>query len=153
MDDDVDSILAQFGDDIRNPAVPQVRHVFLEGEAQHGDTKTFERPLQPAQQLDGLFGDEFSHSIIDAAAGQNDLRVVSDRLRFMRQVVRVHPDTMSTNQAWIKLEEVPFSPGRFQDRFRINAAQILVHCDCGLLAITYGGNYRPRSGNKIASRE
>src|SRR5439155_23003175 len=111
MDDDVESMLAQYSEAIWNPAVPQVRHVFLEGEPQHGDTKTFQRPFQPAQQLDGLFGDEFSHSIIDAAAGQNDLRVVSDRLSFMRQVVRVHPDTMSTNQAWIKFEEVPFSPG------------------------------------------
>src|SRR5262249_52255935 len=73
--------LPQFGDDIGDPAVAQIRHVFLKGDADDADPGTLDRTFGGDQQLDQTLGDKTAHAVIDAPARQYDLRVIAGCLR------------------------------------------------------------------------
>jgi hypothetical protein len=49
--------------------------------------------------LDGLLGDELAHAVVDAPAGQDDLRVVAQHLGLVGQVVGVDADAVAAHQA------------------------------------------------------
>ena len=72
-------------------------------------------------RLDGLFGDEFGHAVVDAAAGQDHLRVVADHLGLVRQVVRVDADAVAAHQARAERQEVPLRAGGLQHFQRVDA--------------------------------
>jgi len=69
--------LVQFTDNIGHAAVAQVGHVFLEGQAKNADAGAVDRLFRRDQHLDELLGDEGAHAVIDAAAGQDDFRVIA----------------------------------------------------------------------------
>ena len=65
-------------------------------------------------QLDRLLGDEATHAVVDAATGQDDLRLVADLLGLRGEVVRVHADAVPTDQPGRETQEVPFGARRRQ---------------------------------------
>jgi len=58
-------------------AVAQVGAVFFEGKAQHYDFGTLDIGAVSNHLLDSLLPYIGGHAIVDATAGQNDLRVVA----------------------------------------------------------------------------
>ena len=64
--------------------------------------------------LDGFFGHEFGHAIVDAAPGQYHMGVVAQHFRLVRQVIRIDADAVATDQARPEWQKVPFGAGRLQ---------------------------------------
>jgi hypothetical protein len=106
--------IGQFVDDVDDLGVAQVATVFLEGEAQHVDLGTLDIAAAGNHVLDGLLGNELAHAVVDAAAGQDDLRVVAQHLGLVRQVVGVDTDAVAAHQARFELQEVPLGAGGLQ---------------------------------------
>ena len=93
-------------DDVDRPAVSKVRHIFLEGQAEHQH-----RPgLGPAPLVEGV-GDPAAHPVVDAAACKDHLGVVPELLRQVAQIIRIHPDAVAADQPRLEGKEVPFRPG------------------------------------------
>ena len=64
------------------------------------------------RQLDHLLRDERAHAVVDAPAGEDDLRLVADSCSARgRQVVRVDADAVAAHQARGEAEEVPLGAG------------------------------------------
>ncbi|MNV66107.1 hypothetical protein D3C71_1588440 [compost metagenome] len=55
-----------------------------------------------------------NYVVIDASPGQDDLRVVTDFLCFVSQIIRIHAYAMTSYQAGAEWQEVPFSPSSLQ---------------------------------------
>src|SRR5690606_40064764 len=64
-----------------------------------------------------------AHRVVQAAAGQDDLGVVADGLRLVRQVVRVDADAVAAHQAGAERQEVPLGAGGLQHRFGIDRSE------------------------------
>ena len=93
-----DAEFAQLSDDIRHTAVAQIRNVFLERDADDADLGALDGPLRCDQQLDEALRDEPAHAVVDAPAGEDDLRIIVGRLRPGGQVIRIDADTMPADQ-------------------------------------------------------
>lgn len=75
---DFDAIALQFVNDVRHLRIPDIRAILLEGKAQDIDLDALDRSAGLRHELDGLFGNEFAHAVVDATAGEDDLGVVAD---------------------------------------------------------------------------
>ena len=53
--------------------------------------------------------------IVDAPAGQNNLRVIAGTLCAMGQIIRINADAVSSDKTWSKLEEIPLGTRRGQN--------------------------------------
>ena len=73
--------------------------------------RALDLPAGANHQLDGLLGDELAHAVVDAPAGEDDLRVVAEHLGLVGQVVRVDADAVAADQAGPERQEVPFGAG------------------------------------------
>ena len=62
-----------------------------------------------------------AHAVVKAAAGQDDLGVVADRLRLVGEVVRVHADAVAAHQAGAEGQKVPLAAGGLQHGFGVDA--------------------------------
>src|ERR1700683_4994558 len=102
-------------DNVHDLAVAKIRTILLEGESQNEDSGVPYHDAPLSHQLDDLLGDIGSHAVVDAAAGENHLRVVADLGRFVRQIIRIHPDAVAAHQAWAERQEVPLRAGGPQD--------------------------------------
>ncbi len=111
---DLDAVGPEFVDDVDDLAVAQVGAVLLERQAEHVDTRALDVAAGGDHLLDGLFGDELAHAVVDAAPGQDHLRVITQHLCLVGQVVRVDADAVPAHQAGLELEEVPFRAGRLE---------------------------------------
>ena len=74
--------------------------------------------------LDGLFGDEGGHPVVDAPAGQDDLGMVAGHLGLVGQVVRVDADAMAAHQARLEGEKIPLGAGSGQNFAGIDAEAV-----------------------------
>ena len=64
--------------------------------------------LAPRRQLRRKpLGDKARHGVVDGASGQNDVRLVADRLGLVGEVERVDADAVAADQAGLEVEEVP----------------------------------------------
>ena len=113
-DDDFNAVGLQLVNDVDDLGVAQVGAVLLEGQAQHIDAGALDATAAGDHLLDGLLGNEFTHAVIDAPAGQDDLRVVAQHVGLVGQVVGIDADAMAADQARLELQEVPFGAGGFQ---------------------------------------
>ena len=68
--------------------------------------------------------DALPHTVIDPAAGKNDLRVVARFLCPVSQIVRVDPDTVAANKARIEFREIPLRRRSSQYVAGINAESL-----------------------------
>src|SRR5687768_7839361 len=55
-----------------------------------------------------------THIVIDLSSRKNDLRMISETLRFVRQIIRIDPNTMTSNQSRLERQKVPFCSGCFK---------------------------------------
>ena len=65
-----------------------------------------------------------AHVVVDAPAGQDDLRVIADRLRLVGQVVRIDADAVAADQARPERQEVPLGAGGLQHVFGVDAQSV-----------------------------
>jgi hypothetical protein len=114
-------VLAQLADDVDHLGVAQVGAVFLEGEAHDKHLGTFYMDASFHQGFHQLAGHIGAHAVVQAAAGQDDFRVIADGLGLVREVVRVYPDAVAAHQAGTERQKVPLGAGGFQHFFGINA--------------------------------
>src|SRR2546421_7919695 len=95
--------------------VAEVGNVFLEGQSEHVDLGPLQRIAVADHLLDGLLGNELSHVVVDATAGKDYLRVVTEHLGLVGQVIGVHSDAVATNQTGSEWQKVPFRSGRLEN--------------------------------------
>mmetsp|Transcript_39155 Transcript_39155/g.91820 ORF Transcript_39155/g.91820 Transcript_39155/m.91820 type:complete len:403 (+) Transcript_39155:568-1776(+) len=110
----LDAVGLEFVDDVDHLGVAQVAAVLLEGQAQHVDAGALDVAAAGDHLLDGLLGDELAHAVVDAPAGQDDLRVVAQHVGLVGEVVGVHADAVAAHQARLELQEVPLRAGRLK---------------------------------------
>ncbi|MCY1559918.1 hypothetical protein D9M68_970020 [compost metagenome] len=65
-----------------------------------------------------------AHAVVDAAPGQDHVRVVADLLGLVGQVIRVHADAMAADQAGAEGQEVPLGAGSFQHLVGVDAQAV-----------------------------
>ena len=112
--DHVAAVALQFADHVDHLAVAQIGAVFLEGEAQHDDVGALDVVAALDHLLDGLFGDVLAHAVVDATAGQDDLRVVAQHVGLVGEVVRIDADAVAAHQARTEGQEVPLGARSFE---------------------------------------
>ena len=81
------AVVGEFGHDVGNAAVAEVRHVLLEGKAAHGHTGAADVTPRAGKQLDRSPGDVPPHLVVDATAGKDDVGPIADRLGLGGEVV------------------------------------------------------------------
>ena len=116
-----DVVFPQFLEDVDHPGVAQVRAVFLEGEAHDQHAGAVDVDAAPGHRLDQLRDDVGAHAVVEAAAGEDDLGVVADRLRLVREVVRIDTDAVAADQAGPERQEIPLAAGSLQHGFGVDA--------------------------------
>ena len=68
------------------------------------------------QLLHRLLGDVLAHAVVDAAAGEDHLRVVAELLRLVREVVRIDADAVAADEPGPERQEVPLRARRLRAR-------------------------------------
>ena len=132
------AVAFEFPDEVDDARIPQVRAIFLEGHAEDQDPAAPDGMALPDHELDHLACHMAAHCIVDAPAGQQDVREVADRLGLLDQVVRIHADAMATDEAGLERKEIPLGPGCGQYIGRIDAeavenkGEFIDQCDVGI---------------------
>jgi len=85
MNEDMDAVGLQLPDYVHNLGIPEIRAAFLKGDPQDPYTGFFGVLARPDHDFDTFFGHEFAHAVIDPAAGQDNLRVISHGLGLVGQ--------------------------------------------------------------------
>ena len=104
-------IALQGAHNVHHLSVAHVGAVLFEGQAQHQYLAAEHRNAFAQHELDGGVGHMGGHVVVDAAACQDDVRVITDLLRLVREVIRIHPNAMSAYQARAERQEVPLGAG------------------------------------------
>ncbi len=107
--------------------VAQVRAVFLEGQAEHGDARPVDAGAGLDHLLDGLLGKVFTHAVIDAPASEDDVWVMALLLGLVREVVGVDADAVTADQPGAERQEVPLGAGRLQHLAGVDAEAVKQH--------------------------
>src|SRR6185312_12115401 len=102
MDVNLYSIAFEFIDQVGNLGIPEIRTVFLEGQAENIHAGTANVDIGLDDMLDRLFCHELGHTVIDTPPREDDLRDITDHFRLMGKVVGIDPDTMTPDQTWTK---------------------------------------------------
>ena len=72
-------------------------------------------------QFKYLVGHIHTHVVVESSACKNDLGIVAYLLGFVRQIVGVHTDAVTSHKPRPERKEVPLRTGRFKYGFRVNA--------------------------------
>ena len=110
----LNAVFAQFFHDVEHLAIARIRTILLEREAQNGDSRTFDLLLRLDQILHAILGNVFSHVVVNPAAGQNNLAMVTHHFRLIGQIVRINANAMPSYEAGVELQEIPLRPRRLQ---------------------------------------
>ena len=111
----------QFLDEIGDLGVARIGAVFLECEAHDEEAHGADGELARGHGLDDVVGDERRHAVVDAAAGEDDFRMESDRLRFVCQIVGIDADAVAADEARPIAVEIPLGAGCLQYLARLDA--------------------------------
>jgi len=84
---DAGVIVGEFSHDIDDAGVAQIRAIFLEGQTHDQDARAFNMNAPLDQCLDQLRRHMGAHAVIEAPPGENDFRVISDRLGLVGLIV------------------------------------------------------------------
>ena len=95
-------------DHIEAAAVPEVRHILLEGQPED------QRPARLAPAVVERVGDPRAHPVVGLPAGEDHLRVVPDPLRQVAEVIRIDADAVAADQPRLEGQEVPLGPRRVE---------------------------------------
>src|SRR5690606_33921739 len=107
-------VTLEFPDDVDHAAVPDIRTVFLEGDAEHQDLRFVDRKFLSCHELNHAGGDVDAHVVVDSPTGQNYFRPVPKSFRLVCQVIGIHADTVSTYKSRFEGQEIPLCAGRLQ---------------------------------------
>ena len=118
---DLDVVGFECFHDIHYPRIADVRTVFFERESQHKHTGVNDVDASLGHEFNQPIDDMFTHTVVDSAPSQNDLRMVPDFLGLERQIVGVDTDTVTANETGLEGEEVPFGTRGLQYFVRIEA--------------------------------
>ena len=102
---------AKLAHEIDDLGVARVGHVLLEGEAHDQDLGVVHLQLAVKHGLDDVAGDEARHAVIDAAPGEDHLRVKADRLRLVGQIIGIDADAVAADEARTIGVKIPFGAG------------------------------------------
>ncbi len=59
----------------------------------------------------------------------DDLRVIADRLRLVRQIIGIDADAVPAHKPGPEGQEIPFGPGRLQHGFGVDAHPVEDDCE------------------------
>lgn len=114
-------VVLQGFDDVHHFGVAHVGAVFFERQAQHQHFAAQNGQALAQHKFDGLVCHVAGHAVVDAPARQNDLRVITNLLRLVRQVVRVHANAVASHKTGAEGQKVPFGASSLQHFERVNA--------------------------------
>ena len=86
-DIDVYAVVLKFGDHVDHAGVAQIGAIFLEGQPHYQNAGSDYLHFAPNNRFQHLSGDVGTHAVVDAATGQNNFWLITDSLRFVRQIV------------------------------------------------------------------
>ncbi len=112
--EDVTTVIFQLFHQVGDLGISQVGAVFFEGEAEDDDFGALDCVAVVDDAFDGLLRDVGGHAVVDAAASEDDLRVVAEHFGFVGEVVGIDADAVAANQAGAERQEVPFGAGGLQ---------------------------------------
>ena len=117
----LDAELAELAQDVGHLAVADIVAVLLEVRPRTPTRAPFTVMSASMSSLTTLLGDVRPHVVVDAAPGEDDLRLVAELLGLHREVVRVDPDAVTADQARPEPEEVPLRARGGEDVARPDA--------------------------------
>src|ERR1051325_1105808 len=120
----VDTVALQLADHVDYARISQIRYVLLERQSEHVDLRALDLAAAGDHLFYRLLGDVLAHVVVDAPAGEDDLRVIADHFRLVRQVIRIDADAVSADQTGTKREKVPFGSRRLQYLERIETKTV-----------------------------
>src|SRR5208337_4711408 len=114
--EDIDLGVALFkgSNHIDNLGVTKIGAVLFEGQPHDQHTASHNRKTTLHHKPGHAVCNMRTHTIVNASARENDLRVIANLLSTMRQIVGVNPDAVSADQAWNEVEKVPFGARSLQ---------------------------------------
>jgi len=118
------AIRGQLAVNVDHAGVADVGHVFLERPAEQQDVGMLHGTIRGNEFLDRLLGDALAHAIVDAAAGKDDLRMITEALSLEREIIRVDADAVTADEAGTERQEIPLRASRLEDRNRVEAHAI-----------------------------
>nr|GEU28556.1 hypothetical protein [Tanacetum cinerariifolium] len=124
VDVDLQAVRFELVDHVRHLGVAQIGAVFLERQAQHVDPAALELETGAHHFLDGFFGHELGHAVVNAAPGQDHVRVVAQHFRLVGQVIRIDADAVAAHQAGAERQKIPLGAGRLQHFQRIDVEPV-----------------------------
>jgi len=117
-------VAAQRAHDVQHLGVAQVGAVFFEGKAQHEHARTYGVHAALQHELDGLVSHIGAHGVVDAAPGEDDLRVIARFFGFVGEVVWIDSNTVPAHEAGSERQKVPLGACRFEHFLRVYAQAV-----------------------------
>lgn len=118
---DMDIVLLQCPVDVYDLGVAHIRAVLLESESEDEDVGVKYLKAFLEHQLYCLGGDVLAHTVVHAAACEDDLGVVAVPLGALCQIVGVYTYAVTTHQTGLERQEVPFRGGCLQYVLSVDA--------------------------------
>ena len=121
-------VVGELFDNIDHAGVAQVRAIFFKGQAHHQNACTLHRQAAFGHGFDQLGDYVGTHAVVQTAARQDDLGVVTNGLGLVRQVVWVHTNTVAADQTGAEGQKVPLAASGLQHGFRVYAHFVEDEC-------------------------
>ena len=110
--------------DVHDLGVPDVRAIFLEGDAQDEDLRTFYQHAFLVHALDGLVRHVGAHAVIQPAGVAHHARKDTVHLRLLDKVVGIHADAVAAHKTRAQFDEVPLGCRRLDHVVRVDVHRI-----------------------------
>ncbi len=108
VDGDVRSVFAESVVDVNDLSVADVGTVFLESDAEDENLRVLDQDTLLVHAFDGLISYVTTHSIVQTAGVVHNPWKNAIDLSLLNEIVRVHRDAVTADQAWGHLDEIPF---------------------------------------------
>ena len=122
--DGIKSHILEIKENIDSPRISDIRAVLFECHAQKIDLRMARIYVVSDHFLHHLLHHIARHAVIDATPCADDLRVVTQFLRLIDEIVRIDPDAVTSDQPRAKSERIPLRIHRFEHLIRIDMHQM-----------------------------
>ena len=109
--------------DVDDLGVADVGHVLLEGQAEHRHASPTSRLLPKSARMHSR-ATRCADAVVDAPAGQDDLRMIAGLLGAVRQVIGIDADAVPADEARRERQEVPLGARRRQHVAGVDAEHV-----------------------------
>ena len=124
---DARAVGTQFAHNVDDLGIAHVRAVLLERHPEYQDAGIQGLHTFCQHALDDARRDVQRHVIVDAPARENHLRVITELLRLVGQVIRIDADAMPADESRAKRQEVPLRAGGLEHFLGIDADALEDH--------------------------